>query len=366
VDDVAQGTVRIGISGWRYTPWRSVFYPEKLPQRLELAYAARRFPTIEINGSFYSLQRPEYYAQWRAEAPPGFVFSVKGGRFITHMLKLRNVEVALANFFASGLFELGDKLGPILWQFPPMMQFHPEVFEAFFQQLRNVERAMANFFASGIANLQEMLGPFLWQLPPMLRFDADRLRDFFALLPRDTDAAAALARRRDEKVRGRARLAYGPNRPLRHCLEVRHDSFKTPEFVALLREHRIGLVVADTAGKWPYADDVTADFVYVRLHGDEELYVSGYTRRALETWAARIRAWRVGDVPPQAQLIAPDAPMPRAPRDVYVYFDNDAKVKAPRDAENLMRLLGQAWDVPPLDGFARPPRRVARKAASAR
>jgi len=308
VDDAARGTVRIGISGWRYEPWRGVFYPRGLPQRLELAYAARRFPTIEINGSFYSLQRPEYYAQWRAEAPSGFVFAVKGGRFITHMLKLRNVE-----------------------------------------------RAMANFFASGIANLADALGPFLWQLPPMLRFEPDRLRDFFALLRRDTDGAAALARRRDEKVKGRARLAYGPNRPLRHCLEVRHDSFRTPEFIALLREHRIGLVVADTAGKWQYADDVTADFVYVRLHGDEELYVSGYTRRALETWAARIRAWRAGDVPPQAQLIAPAAAMPRAARDVYVYFDNDAKVKAPRDARSLMRLLGLAWEPAALPGLAAHP-----------
>jgi uncharacterized protein YecE (DUF72 family) len=314
-----EGTVRIGISGWRYEPWRGVFYPQDLPQRLELAYAARCFPTVEINGSFYSLQRPEYYAQWRAEAPPGFVFSVKGGRFITHMLKLRNVE-----------------------------------------------RALANFFASGIANLHEMLGPFLWQLPPVLRFDAARLRDFFALLPRDTDAAAALARRRDAKVRGRARLVYGPNRPLRHCLEVRHDSFRTPDFIALLREHAIGLVVADTAGKWPYADDVTADFVYVRLHGDEELYVSGYTPRALARWAERIRAWRSGEVPPQPQLLAPDRAMPRAARDVYVYFDNDAKVKAPRDAQKLMRLLGLAWKPPALPGFASPPRRVASAGRSAR
>ena len=314
-----QGTVRIGISGWRYEPWRGVFYPEGLPQRLELAYAGRAFPTVEINGSFYSLQRPEYYRQWRDETPDDFVFSVKGGRFITHMLKLRNVEPALANFFASGIANLGSKLGP-----------------------------------------------FLWQLPPMLRFDPERLRAFFALLPRDTDAAAALARHRNDKVRGRARLAYGPNRPLRHALEVRHPSFETPEFVALLREQRVGLVVADTAGKWPYADDVTADFVYVRLHGDKELYVSGYTPCALARWAERIRAWREGEVPPAARLIAPDHPMARAPRDVYVYFDNDAKVKAPRDALRLMDLLGLRWAAPPLPGFAPPRRRVARPAGSAR
>ena len=315
----AQGTVRIGISGWRYEPWRGVFSPRALPQRLELAYAARRFPTIEINGSFYSLQRPEYYAQWRAEAPPGFVFSVKGGRFVTHMLKLRNAEVALANFFASG-----------------------------------------------IAKLQETLGPFLWQLPPMLRFDPARLADFFALLPRDSDAASALARRCDDRLRGQVELDYGPNRALRHCLEVRHESFETPAFIELLREHRIGFVVADTAGKWPYAEDVTADFVYVRLHGDEELYVSGYTKRALARWAERIRAWRAGDVPPNGRLIAPASPMRRAPRDVYVYFDNDAKVKAPRDATHLMRLLDLAWEPPALPGFASPRRRLAPSGRSAR
>jgi uncharacterized protein YecE (DUF72 family) len=290
------GTLRIGISGWRYEPWRGVFYPGNLPQRSELAFASRKLATIEINGSFYSLQRPEYYRQWCEETPPDFVFSVKGGRFITHMLKLRNVDAALANFFASGVANLGTKLGP-----------------------------------------------FLWQLPPMLRFDPERLRAFFALLPRDTDAAAALARRRNEKVKGRARLAFGVNRPLRHALEVRHPSFETPEFVALLREARVALVVADTAGKWPYAEDLTADFAYARLHGDKELYVSGYTPRALERWAERIRCWSVGTQPADARLLAPASPAPRGARDVYVYFDNDAKVKAPRDALRLARLLGVEW-----------------------
>jgi len=299
----ASGTIRIGISGWRYPPWRGVFYPERLPQRAELAYASRKLSSIEINGSFYSLQRPEFYAQWRDETPDGFVFSVKGGRFITHMLKLRNVEPALANFFASG-----------------------------------------------VANLAEKMGPFLWQLPPMLGYDPGRLASFFDLLPRDTDAAAALARRRNDKVKGRARLAFGANRPLRHCLEVRHASFANPEFVALLREHRIGLVVADTAGRWPYAEDVTADFVYARLHGDKELYVSGYTPKGLARWTERIRRWSCGAAPTDARLFAPDAPPTKGPRDVYVYFDNDAKVKAPRDAMRLARLLGVAWTPPPDEG----------------
>jgi uncharacterized protein YecE (DUF72 family) len=177
----------------------------------------------------------------------------------------------------------------------------------------------------------------------MLAFDAARLRAFVALRPRDTDAACALARRRNDKVRGRARLAYGPNRPLRHALEVRHPSYCTPEFVALLREHRIALVVADTAGRWPYAEDLTADFVYARLHGETELYASGYTPRALTRWAERIRRWRDGGQADDARLIAPGLQPERVPRDVYVYFDNDAKVKAPRDALALARLLDVAW-----------------------
>jgi uncharacterized protein YecE (DUF72 family) len=290
---MAAGDIRVGISGWRYPPWRGVFYPPDLPQHAELAYASSRLSTIEINGSFYSLQRPEYYARWHDETPPGFVFSVKGPRYVTHMLKLRNVDAALANFFASGVANLGDKLGPILWQ-----------------------------------------------LPPMLRFDAERLGDFFSLLPRDTDAASALARRRNAKVRGRARLAYGANRPLRHALEVRHPSFVDPAFIRLLRQERIALVVADTAGKWPLAEDVTADFVYLRLHGDKKLYVSGYTRAAIDFWASRVRAWANGGEPADARRIAPDGAAARRKRDVYCYFDNDAKVKAPRDAQRLARVVG--------------------------
>jgi uncharacterized protein YecE (DUF72 family) len=295
---VATGILRVGISGWRYAPWRGVFYPSDLPQREELAYASRKFSTIEINGSFYSLQRPEFYARWHDETPPDFIFSVKGPRFVTHMLKLRNIEPALANFFASG-----------------------------------------------VANLRDKLGPFLWQLPPMLGFDVERLERFFALLPRDTDQAASLARRRNEKVRGRARLAYGDNRPLRHALEVRHPSFVDPAFIALLRRHRIALVVADTAGKWPLAEDVTADFIYMRLHGDKKIYVSGYTPAALERWAERIRRWQEGSEPDDARRIAPGRPPPRRQRDVFCYFDNDAKVKAPRDAERLTRLLRENTQV---------------------
>ena len=282
------GVIRVGISGWRYPPWRGTFYPRDLPQRRELAYASRHVATIEINGSFYSLQRPEFYARWRDETPAGFVFSVKGPRFVTHMLKLRGCEQAMANFFASGIANLGDKLGPILWQ-----------------------------------------------LPPILRFDPERLAPFLAALPRDTDHAASIARRRNDKVKGRARLAFGACRPLRHALEVRHPSFLDPAFVDLLRDQNVALVVADTAGRWPYAEDVTADFVYARLHGDKKLYVSGYTRPALARWRDRFIAWSEGGEPGDAVRISATTPARRASREVFCYFDNDVKVKAPRDARAL-------------------------------
>jgi uncharacterized protein YecE (DUF72 family) len=287
----AAGEVRIGISGWRYAPWRGVFYPPKLPQRRELAFASRMLPTIEINGSFYSLQRPGSYAEWHAQTPDDFVFALKGSRYITHMLKLNAVETPLANFFASGVFRLQAKLGPILWQFPPQLGFDPA------------------------------------------RFDA-----FFALLPRDTGAALALARQHDGRVADRAALEIDAVRPLRHAVEVRHPSFVNPAFVALLRRHRIALVVADTAGRWPFLEDMTADFVYVRLHGDVKLYESGYGRAALQSWAERIRAWSTGGEVTGARCVSGPAPLRR--RDVYVYFDNDAKVHAPYDALTLRSLLG--------------------------
>lgn len=287
--------VRIGISGWRYAPWRGKFYPAGLAQRRELEYASRCFPTIEINGSFYSLQSPANWARWHAETPDGFVFAVKGSRYITHMLRLREAERALANFFASGLLRLGKKLGPLLWQ-----------------------------------------------LPPSLKYDAEAVEAFLAMLPRDTDAAAALARRRDRAMmKGRSALPSQKNRRLRHAVEVRHESFADADFIRLLRRENIALVIADTAGRFPYAEDVTADFLYLRLHGDEELYVSGYGDAALDMWAARIRRWRDGGEPKDARKIATLTPKRRTSRDVYCYFDNDAKVRAPFDAAALIRRLQQ-------------------------
>jgi uncharacterized protein YecE (DUF72 family) len=287
------GRIRVGISGWTYPGWRGTFYPPGLVQRGELAYAAERLDSIEINGSFYSLQRPSSYATWRDQSPEDFVFAVKGGRFITHMKKLAGVETALANFFASGVLALGPKLGPVLWQ-----------------------------------------------LPPTLGYDEQRLADFFAMLPRTQGEAARLAIAHDDKVpEGRALTAVpepDADRPLRHALEVRHDSFTTPALPHLLREHDIAAVVADTAGKWPMIEEATADFVYVRLHGADELYTSGYTEDALDDWARKARAWA------------------DTGRDVFVYFDNDAKVRAPYDAMSLIERLQTAAGRPPPDHRSRP------------
>lgn len=288
----SMGVIRIGISGWAYAAWRGVFYPKGLSHSRELAYAAERFSTIEINSTFYCLQRPSSFAAWAAATPPDFLFSIKGSRYITHMLKLRNAEQALANFFASGLLALGAKLGPILWQFPPQFRFN-----------------------------QDVLGAF------------------FCLLPQTTEEAAALARRHDERLEGRACFETDRNRPLRHAIEIRHDSFLSEDFIRLLRRYRVALVCADTV-EWPRIVDATADFVYCRLHGSEQLYTSGYGPKAIATWADRIVAWATGN-PPDGQRIMPFNQAEAQPHDVYVYFDNDAKVRAPVDALSLERRLAR-------------------------
>jgi uncharacterized protein YecE (DUF72 family) len=272
------GVVRVGISGWRYPAWRGDFYPKGLPQRRELEYAASQLTSIEVNGSFYSLQRPTSYAAWRAEATAAredFVFAVKGGRFVTHMKRLRDVDVPLANFFASGVLALGPALGPILWQ-----------------------------------------------LPANLRFDAEVLDDFLATLPRSTAEAASLAGRHDDKVPpDRALTVTEADRPLRYALEFRSPTFAVPEAYAVLRRHAVATVYADTAGRWPKVDEDTAPYRYVRLHGDRELYASGYSDRVLDQWADRCRTWAA------------------AGQDVFCYFDNDMKGYAPHDARRLIARL---------------------------
>lgn len=305
-------TVRIGISGWRYPPWRGVFYPDGLPQRNELAYASSLFPSIEINGSFYSLQRPSSYRAWTEATPAHFQFSVKAPRFITHIKRLRDIDTALANFFASGVLRLGAKLGPVLWQFPPSF-----------------------------------------------KYDAELMETFFSGLPHTTKDAVTVARGHDDHLRTEPWLKIDKSRRLRHAIEIRHRSFESPDFIKQLRRHRIALVVADTAGRWPLMEDLTADFVYVRLHGDEVLYTSGYTDEALDLWSHKIDAWRQGTQVRKAKTLAAPPAARKSGRDVFVYFDNDVKVRAPHDAMSLSHRLGlgpEPISVPPPESI----REVAR------
>ena len=269
---VGRRSIRVGISGYVYRGWRAKFYPEDLPARRWLEYASRKFNSIELNGTFYSLKSPAVYRKWALEVPDDFVFAIKGSRFVTHNLKLRNAEQALANFFASGVLALGAKTGP-----------------------------------------------FLWQLPATYGYTHQRVGDFLSQLPRSSAEGAKLARKHDERVRSpltsaRVRVPY------RHAFEVRHPSFFCDEFYDQLRRAGCALVLADTAGKFPYDEEITADFVYIRLHGSTQLYVSGYTDAELDMWAAKISRWRRRG-------------------DVYVYFDNDAKVHAPFDAIRLAERL---------------------------
>jgi uncharacterized protein YecE (DUF72 family) len=270
-------SVHIGISGYDYPRWRSVFYPDDIPKRRWLEYASRQFNSIELNGTFYSLKNPAVFDRWAAEVPKrGFVFAIKGGRFITHNLKLRNCETAMGNFFASGILGLG-----------------------------------------------KLTGPFLWQLPDSYRFDADRMDAFMRSLPRTSLAAEAVAERHDHRLRRGALTKAAANVRYRHAFEVRHPSYFCEEFYALLRKHRCAFVIADSAGRWEMGDAVTANFVYVRLHGSTQLYASRYSDAELDDWAGRVVQWQ------------------HEKRDVYVYFDNDARVHAPRDALRLRERLGE-------------------------
>lgn len=270
------GGAWIGISGYDYKPWRDRFYPRGLPAREWLRFASRQFNSIELNGTFYSLKSPDVFRKWVAEVPSeNFLFALKGGRFITHNLKLRRSENALGNFFASGVLALGNLTGPILWQ-----------------------------------------------LPATYGFDFDRMDLFMGILPRNSEEAEEVAREHDDRLRRGVLIEAAANVPLQHVFEVRHPSYFCDEFFNLLRAHGHGFVIADTAGRFPYAEEVTSNIVYVRLHGSQQLYVSGYTDAELDEWAAKIQNWR--------------RPSSRGPGyDVFVYFDNDAKVHAPFDALRL-------------------------------
>ena len=274
----SQGRAFVGISGYNYAGWRGSFYPRDLPARRWLEYASRQFNSIELNGTFYSLKSPAVFRRWAAETPDDFLFAIKGSRFITHNLKLARARTPLGNFYGSGILALGTKTGP-----------------------------------------------FLWQLPPTWRFDPERIEAFLKLLPRDTSEAARVARRHDARLKRGAILKPAAAVRYRHAFEVRHPSFFTTEFYELLRAYDAALVIADTAGKYQMVEELTTDFVYVRLHGSTTLYASNYEDDELDAWAQRVARWREDG------------------RDVYVYFDNDARGHAPRNAATLATLTEEIF-----------------------
>jgi uncharacterized protein YecE (DUF72 family) len=284
--------LRIGISGWNYEFWRGEFYPKGLVQKRELEFASRQMNSIEINGTFYSLQRPKSFQKWYDETPADFIFAVKGGMYLTHRRRLKDIRQPLANFFASGVLLLGKKLGPILWQ-----------------------------------------------LPPWLPYERARMSKFLKMLPRSSTAAAKLAHEHNLKKKDWIAADAVARTRIRHAFEPRHESFFCEDFVQLLRKYNAALVFADTGGKFPYAEDMTADFVYIRLHGSKELYASGYTPKELDRWADRIKKWSVGRQPRDAELIVKEKFEAGEKRDVFAYFDNDIKVHAPFDAISLAKRM---------------------------
>lgn len=281
------GTIRLGIAGWNFADWRGVFYPAGLPQKQELAYASRALGMIEINATFYGHQKAESFAAWAAATPAGFCFSVKGHQGITHIRRLKDVEPALAFFFASGVMALGARLGP-----------------------------------------------FVWQLPANFRLDAARLETFLELLPQTPEALVGLAATATSDKRPPYLDATGIA-TVRHAIEVRHPSFADPAFLALLRRHNVALVTADTT-EWP-GMDVTADFAYLRLQGAPGS--DHYEPAELDRWATRLAAIAAGSPPPDGRFAGPATDDGR-PRDVYACFVSTDKVHAPANAMAAMRRLG--------------------------
>jgi uncharacterized protein YecE (DUF72 family) len=261
------GIIRVGVGGWTYQPWRGAFYPKDLPQKSELEHASRQFTAIEINGTYYGSQKPASYKKWHDGTPDEFVFSLKAPRFAVNRTVLAEAGNSITRFFASGLTELKEKLGPINWQFLPTKKFEPEDFEAFLK-----------------------------------------------LLPREA-----------------------AGRPLRHVVEVRNASFRSPDFIALARKYEVGVVIAGDSG-YPQIADLTAPFVYARIMGTTAQQVLGYSNAALDLWAARARAWASGNVPDGLEYVLPGAGDAK-PRDVYLYVISGHKVLNPAAAVALINRL---------------------------
>jgi uncharacterized protein YecE (DUF72 family) len=264
------GKIRVGVGGRLYAPWRGVFYPKGLKQADELAYAASKLTSIEINATHYKLQGPKTFRKWADATPDGFVFSVKGPRIVTNSKALAETGNFVARFLASGLAELGDKLGPVLWQFPPFK-----------------------------------------------RFDAGDVGKFLALLPRDLDG-----------------------RKLAHVIEVRHASFNTPGFVALLRDAGASAVYTDAEG-WPNIADVTGDIIYARLQRGDDSLAAAYPPTQLDAWAKRAKAFADGSAPEDLPRLDATKTPPAGPRDVFVYFIHEGKLRAPAAAQALIERLSQ-------------------------
>lgn len=237
-----KGTIRTGTAGWVYEPWRGTFFPTGLVQKKELAYASSHLSTIEINATFRANQKPESFAKWAGEAPDGFVFSVKGPQLVTHIKRLKNCTVELANFFASGPLAMGAKLGP-----------------------------------------------FIWQLPPNLAYDPASFSTFLDLLPTNPDAYLALARQSDERLKSAPFLDLSGVAEIRHAIETRHPSFAVPGLRAQLAARNIALVISDTPEQ--PGRELTADFAYCRLQGPPRPDATGYTREDIADWAKTVTDW---------------------------------------------------------------------------
>lgn len=286
------GDIRIGISGWTYAPWRGSFYPKGLTQKKELEYASRQVNSIEINGTFYALQKPATFQNWYQQTPDDFIFSVKAPQFITHVLRLKECEEALSTFLASGLLCLGKKLGPILWQFPPMVTLKD-----------------------------------------------DRFEKFVKMLPHSSVEAAELSKGHSDRIEGKAWTETSGNFPFRHAFEFRHRSFENPDFIEMLKANQIAVVCADSGKKTaPYIEDLTSNFAYVRMHGQDPAYKKGYTEATMKKMANRILTWSVGKQAEDAVCVSSKEPFP-GEKDVFVYFDNDEKTTAPDDAIRMLKKL---------------------------
>lgn len=269
------GAIRVGVGGWTYEPWRGSFYPAKLPQKRELEYASRHLTSIEINGTYYGSQKPATFAKWRDETPDDFVFSVKAPRFAMNRTVLADAGRTIARFFASGVTELGRKLGPINWQCLPGKKFEPADFESFLK-----------------------------------------------LVPREAGGLA-----------------------LRHVVEVRHQSFRSSEFIAMAREYGVAVVIAGDSHH-PQIPDPTADFIYARIMGTQAAEARGYSDAALDLWAARARAWAAGAAPDGLDYVGTKPPKGR-PRDVYLYVISGHKVHNPAAAMSVIERIGISHAVAP-------------------